>query len=372
MFQFLSEADLNAYNDIARCRRLDRDLTLEEEFAKRLLAHDWHYAYSDDHSVWRAGKHAEEDLLEEIEESDLARSVKVKLSGFFKMDHDKRNAALKEYDWLRQMQYAVNPPHEGMLGLVFKGITDVEFAEFLQLKEMFEQLSNIISKSKLGDRLLMTDDTLSNYEIKCRAFNGSKERRDWDDFYFGITLPDVAQNLLDRIVRDHKTTFVRMVEEGAARVLFRRFGHKVEEDGTWLITMSVDGIHTDNFGFFIKPWQTAHRAAEYKSTLKKPTDRNPILDLKGKELPEEGRDGLSWSGAGSLIDPKTVDTGRVSMEKPNLPSKPVLAMPKAKPVPQLSNRPMVMDTAPKAKVAKTAPKKRKKFGSFQSLADLKG
>lgn len=40
------------------------------DFGIKLKAHDWYYAYSDDHSVWRSGRAAEAALRETREELD--------------------------------------------------------------------------------------------------------------------------------------------------------------------------------------------------------------------------------------------------------------------------------------------------------------
>ena len=58
---------------------------MRSDFAKKLKGHDWYYAYSDDHSVWRRGNAASQKLRAQHKELDCPFDMGLLLKWSHKM-----------------------------------------------------------------------------------------------------------------------------------------------------------------------------------------------------------------------------------------------------------------------------------------------
>jgi hypothetical protein len=339
MLGHLTEEELNRLSAINRCRALGRPLNLEEQFALKLRGFDWTYRESDSASVSRNGARKEEELIADIDDSDLDDDVKMKFLNLFTSSYEKQAQVLREYNWLDQMQYVDKDPEGGRLGLYFKGVTDEQYRVYSALVEKLNNLGRMVSAAGCTDRLLMTDDTINFTLLREKAMDLLKKHKDC--YYFGVALPNVAQDLLDEIVRQDKATLVTMVNDGAAKVFFNSFNcDSNNPDGVWHLSIQTNNDYKQTFGFFLNPQPTRPRRTWVPKTRetdagKDFTDRSQILKQRQMDVQEY-----------------------VERPKATIPAAPVAPVRTKTPM-ALSNRPMVVEDKPKVKSQKKAPTKRK-------------
>lgn len=238
-------------SNIILARALGRPLDTVEQFASRLID------YFD--SDWRGGQAAEEELIAEIDSCvDLDEVIKLQWLKLFQVPFKEAVATLAEWRWVKYMRYVgASVPHDEV-GLAVLGVTEAQFAMYDKVRDKFNRLSAMIVSAGCTQRLIMTDDVINFTVLRERAAAEAKSNREL--FYYGVTLPQPAQDLMDDIVRNDKRVFVDMMINGAARCMFPNIQcNDSNPDGTWLITMNCTTDHSNMFGFFISKEPTRAR-----------------------------------------------------------------------------------------------------------------
>ncbi|MNP88999.1 hypothetical protein D3C85_13950 [compost metagenome] len=114
------------------------------------------------------------------------------------------------------------------------------------LADKLADLGREFLKEGYYQRLVVTDDILSFKDTHTRAKEGG------DEFFFGVTLPDRLQVVVDGFIRDDKERFIELIENDQAH--HEEFGIAVEFDAiqqAYLVKIVGCGM-----GFFIS--KTVH------------------------------------------------------------------------------------------------------------------
>lgn len=349
MLGYLSKEDKTLHAHILHCRSLGRSLNLEEQFAKRLVNFDWSYYTNQDVKAWRAGKRAEEDLVADIDASDLPNGVKSKLLRLFQLPEAEARAALEVYDWLAGMDFIDKDPTKGLLALAFAGVSEEQYNRYKALHRKLESLGEALLAANCTGRLIMTDDNIDPVLIRERATEEMAKHK--DAFFFGIALPQHLQDEVDDIVRSHKQAFVNMVNSGAASALFTGLNiDRNNPNGVWLVTLAV-GQKREVFGFFLNPMPTMPR----KVWL-------PREQWEAKKTESPMRPATPTARQERLKNAVPGSFGKQFEPKPEVKEEP-----RKKTVPALSNRPTEIPTnglsnkARKQAQKQTPAKKRQQF-----------
>lgn len=368
MLGHLTERELEWYNDILKCRALGRELNEAEQLAARLQEHDWSFRESDSPGTVKAGHKSEEDLIADIDASGIADDLKLEWLKLFDKPYGEVQEALKPWAWVRSMRFLSDEPERGKVRMALAGVTDIQYSAFLILQAKFKTMSDIVVKAGCTQRLIMTDDTINFTLIRERAAEEAKKDREL--FFYGVTLPQKAQDIMDDIVRNDKELFISMVDTGAAKSMFPNFQVDTNNPGgTWLVTMQCTGDYNDAFGFFFTKHMNRPRR-EWAPRLQgdKPTgfgkDRGGNNSTASSQFIEEGIDLRRESKAG-IVERRNPANANI----PAIPER------RVKTPMALSNRPMApVVEKPKPKKVKTAPKARaKKFevlGNATQLGEL--
>lgn len=314
-------------SNIILARALGRPLDTAEKFASRLID----YFESD----WGNSQAAEEELIAEIDSSpDLEDEVKFQWLKLFQVPFKEANAVLDSWRWVKYMRYVGSSVPHNEVGLAVLGVTNERFAQYDKVRAKLNRLSDMIVAAGCTGRLLMTDDVINFSVLRERAAAEAKAHREL--FYYGVALPQQAQDLIDDIVRNDKVVFVEMVIEGAARCMFPNLQcNDGNPDGTWLITMNCTDDHNNLFGFFISKTPTRARR---EWTPKSPAQQ---FIQEGLELRREAK--------AEFVERR--DPARANI--PAIPER------RVKTPMALSNRPAsAVVEKPRQKKVKTAPKAR--------------
>lgn len=350
MLGHLTESELEFYNNILTARALGRELNEEEVLAQRLLGFDWTYRESDSPGTYRSAEKAEEELIADIDASGISDEQKMQWLKLFSMSYEAQTATLKRWRWVQCMRYVDVDPERSKVTLALNGVKGEHYEANLALQAKFRRFSDIISKAKCTERLIMTDDCINFTILRERAMEELK--KDKENFFFGVTVPQEAQDIIDDIVRNDKQLFINMVESGCAKVMFPSFQvDSNNPDGTWLVTMQCTGDYRDAFGFFFSKRPSRPRR-----------DWAPKLQTT-KPAPNkfDARDDARYVETAPMVE-------RRSPANANIPAIPER---RVKTPMALSNRPMVVAEKAKPKKVKTAPKARaKKFAVLGDATQL--
>lgn len=313
--------------NIKLARALGRPLDTAEKFASRLIA------YFD--SDWRGGQATEEELIAEIDSStELDDAIKLQWLKLFQLPYKDAIAILHEWRWVDYMRYVGSSVPHNEVGLAVLGVTEEQFARYDKVRAKFNRLSDLIVSGGCTGRLIMTDDTINFTVLRERAAEEVKSHREL--FYYGVAVPNEAQDLIDDIVRNDKSIFVEMMTEGAARCMFPNIQcNDANPGGVWLITMNCTTDHNNMFGFFISKEPTRARRA----WTPKPTMQEFIKD-----------------NIQQRVEAKAEFIERRDPARANIPAVPER---RAKTPMALSNRPAsAVVEKPRQKKVKSAPKAR--------------
>jgi hypothetical protein len=351
MLGHLTESELEFYNNILIARALGRGLNEQEKLADRLLGFDWSYRESDAPGTYAAAEKAEEELIADIDASGLDDAQKMEWLKLFSAPYAVVIDTLKKWRWVQCMRYVDSDPERSKVTLALNGVKGEHYEANLALQAKFRRFSDIISAAKCTERLIMTDDCINFTVLRERAMEELK--KDKENFFFGVTVPQEAQDIIDDIVRNDKQLFINMVESGCAKVMFPSFQvDSNNPDGTWLVTMQCTGDYRDAFGFFFSKRPTRPRR-----------DWAPKLQTT-KPAPNkfDARDDARYVEPAPMVE-------RRSPANANIPAIPER---RVKTPMALSNRPMaVAAEKPKPKKVKTAPKARaKKFAVLGDATQL--
>lgn len=349
MLGHLTESELEFYNNILIARALGRELNEQEKLADRLLGFDWSYRESDAPGAYASAEKIEEELIADIDASGLDDAQKMEWLKLFSAPFAVVIDTLKKWRWVQCMRYVGTDPERSKVTLALNGVKGEHYEANLALQAKFRRFSDIISAAKCTERLIMTDDCINFTVLRERAMEELK--KDKENFFFGVTVPQEAQDILDSIVRNDKQLFIDMVESGCAKVMFPSFQvDSNNPDGTWLVTMQCTGDYRDAFGFFFSKRPTRPRRDwAPKLQTEKPV-RRTVEEIVPRNL--------------STIN-DAVQVERRSPANANIPAIPER---RVKTPMALSNRPMaVAAEKPKPKKVKTAPKARAK--KFAVLGD---
>lgn len=363
MLGHLNTEELDQLAEIEKCRNLNRPLNLEEKFAVKLREFDWTYRESDSGAISRAGARREEELIAEIDDSDLDDAVKMKFLNLFNASYEKQAEVLREYKWLAQMRYVDIHPESGPLRLYFLGITDGQFNIYQKVKDKLDRLGNILLNAGCTERLLLTDDCINFTLLREKAMELLKEQKDY--YFFGVAAPKEAQDLIDDIVRNDKETLVEMAENNSGKVLFRGFSiDSNNPGGVWHVSVQTNNDYRQSFGFYLNPQPTRARRTWVPRTREE--DKGKDFNEKRNLIKERHEDVQEYvdrpKGEGQVSS--SIAAVKTTYTTPALPERKKAPM-------ALSNRPMVVEDKPKPKVQKKAPTKRKSFTKFVSLDQVK-
>lgn len=357
MLGHLTESELEFYNNILLARALGRGLNEKEKLAHRLLDFDWTYRESDSPGSYRSAEKAEEELIADIDASTaLDDEQKMAWLKLFSMSYAAQQEALKQWRWVQCMRYVDADPERSKVTLALNGVKGEHYEANLALQAKFRRFSDLISAAKCTERLIMTDDCINFTVLRERAM--AELKKDKELFFFGVTVPQEAQDIIDSIVRNDKQLFINMVESGCAKVMFPSFQvDSNNPDGTWLVTMQCTGDYRDAFGFFFSKSPTRPRR-DWAPKLQgaKPSTQAPV-----DKFIQDTTDARRAAKADVMVERR--DPAKVNI--PAMPERRVKA-PMA-----LSNRPMSIPEKPKPKKVKTAPKARaKKFAVLGDATQL--
>lgn len=352
MLGHLTESELELYNNILFVRALGRELNEQEKLAERLLGFDWTYRESDSPSTYREAEKAEEELIADIDASGIDDAQKMEWLKLFSMGYDAQTATLKKWRWVQCMRYVNADPERSKVTLALNGVKGEHYEANLALQAKFRRFSDIISKAKCTERLIMTDDCINFTILRERAMEELK--KDKENFFFGVTVPQEAQDIIDDIVRNDKQLFINMVESGCAKVMFPSFQvDSNNPDGTWLVTMQCTGDYRDAFGFFFSKRPTRPR----RDWAPKLQTEKPVRRAIEEVIPRH---------LATIND--AVQVERRSPANANIPAIPER---RVKTPMALSNRPMAVPEKAKPKKVKSAPKPRaKKFAVLGDATQL--
>lgn len=353
MLGHLTESELDFYNNIILARALGRELNEKEKLASRLLDFDWTYRESDSPGTYRSAEKAEEELIADIDASTaLDDEQKMAWLKLFSMSYAAQTEALKPWRWVQCMRYVDADPERSKVALALKGVDGLLYEAGLRLQTKFRRFSDLITEAKCTERLIMTDDCINFTVLRERAMDELK--KDKELFFFGVTVPQEAQDIIDDIVRNEKALFVELVESGVAKVLFPSF--QVDSNnpgGVWLVTMNCTGDYRSAFGFFFSKESTRPRR-----------DWAPKLQTSKPSTP-----GLVERFIKDSVDARRAAKEDIMVERRDPAKANIPAMPerRVKAPMALSNRPMTIPEKAKPKKVKTAPKARAK--KFAVLGD---
>lgn len=344
MLGYLNDNEVAVYQGIVLARALGRPLNTTEKFAARLLDH-----FNGD---WKKSQEAEEELIADIDASDIDENQKITWLRLFQLPEAAVKEELAQWSWVKFMRYvdAANP--RNTIGLALAGVTEEKYDVYMRLRAKFEILASVIVEAGCTQRLIMTDDVINFTVLRERAMTELKSHKEL--FYFGVTLPQEAQDMIDDIVRNDKALFIEMVESGAAACLFPNIQRDSNNPGgTWLVTMQCTDDCDETFGFFISKEPTRPRR-DWSPKLQAPKQAARVDEFIGENL-EVRRE------AKAEFFPERRNPANANI--PAIPER------RVKTPMALSNRPMAaVIEKPKPKKIKTAPKPRaKKFEVIHSV-----
>lgn len=319
-------------NNIILARALGRPLDTVEQFASRLIDHF--------DSDWQASQTSEEELIAEIDSCpNLPDDLKLSWLRLFQRPASEVQNTLNEWRWVKFMRYVGQNVPYNEVGLAVLGVTMDQFEAYDKVRNKFMRLSDMLIAGTCTGRLLMTDDVINYTVLRERAAAEAKSSREL--FYYGVSIPQAAQDLLDDIVRSDKGVFAEMMISGAARCMFPNIQcNDANPGGVWLITMNCTTSHENMFGFFISKDPTRPRRVWTPKLTSNPVDT----------FIEEGLQ-LRRDAKAEFVERR--DPARASI--PAIPER------RAKTPMALSNRPTSsIPDKPRQKVIKTAPKPRSK------------
>lgn len=355
MLGHLTESELEFYNNIILARALGRELDEKEKLAHRLLDFDWSYRESDSPGTYSAAEKVEEELIADIDASRLDDAQKMEWLKLFSAPYAVVVETLKPWRWVQCMRYVDADPERSKVTLALNGVKGEHYEANLALQAKFRRFSDIISAAKCTERLIMTDDCINFTVLRERAM--AELKKDKELFFFGVTVPQEAQDIIDDIVRNDKQLFINMVESGCAKVMFPSFQvDSNNPDGTWLVTMQCTGDYRDAFGFFFSKRPTRARRDWAPKLQTAPSTKAPV-----DKFIQDSVDARRAAKADVMVE-------RRDPAKANIPAMPER---RVKTPMALSNRPMAIPEKAKPKKVKQAPKPRaKKFAVLGDATQL--